>query len=265
MRTRHHAIALLVFLSACSSVSSAKEWCPVVSAQDGNDTKLRVLFIGNSYVYVNNLDVVLRNMASSRQSGAKLYTERIAEGGATLQEHCSNPRTAARITDGKWDFVVLQEQSVMPVADPNTFYRYATKLDAVIRKSGAKTAFFMTWARRGRPQMTDYLDDSYTHIGRDLGAIVAPVGLAWAMSLNTDASVSLYMEDGSHPNERGTYLTACVLYATLTGRSPVGLSNGGLASITAAQATYLQNIAWSAVDKYKTDCTQTQSKSTVKK
>ena len=35
--------------------------------------------------------------------------------------------------------------------------------------------------------------------------------------------VSLWASDGVHPTPAGTYLTACVLYATLTGRSPVGI------------------------------------------
>jgi hypothetical protein len=44
----------------------------------------------------------------------------------------------------------------------------------------------------------------------------------------------LWQSDGSHPNEAGTYLAACVFYATLFQQSPEGLSfRGSLAQDTA--------------------------------
>jgi len=44
----------------------------------------------------------------------------------------------------------------------------------------------------------------------------------------------------------GTYLAACVFYATLTGRDPRGLGDGGLA-VGADDAAFLQGIAWETV------------------
>jgi hypothetical protein len=41
--------------------------------------------------------------------------------------------------------------------------------------------------------------------------------------LQTWPSLSLYHEDGSHPAPAGSYLAACVFYAVLLDKSPIGL------------------------------------------
>ena len=83
--------------------------------------------------------------------------------------------------------------------------------------------------------MIEPLDQAYTQMGRQLDAFVAPVGRAWAASLKANPDISLYDDDGSHPNVYGTYLTACVFYATLTGLTPVGLGDADLKQITPQQ------------------------------
>ena len=66
---------------------------------------------------------------------------------------------------------------------------------------------------------------------------MAPVGLAWESvydsvvadnatpTLPGNTFYNLYTSDGSHPSLSGSYLTACVLYSTLTGTSPVGIND----------------------------------------
>ena len=90
---------------------------------------------------------------------------------------------------------------------------------------------------------------------------VAMVGEAWAEVRRLRPDFSLYVSDGSHPNAAGSYLAACVIYAMVTRRSPVGAPReltgapwdfAGLvessaptvlASLTAADAQFLQSVA----------------------
>jgi hypothetical protein len=53
--------------------------------------------------------------------------------------------------------------------------------------------------------------------------------------------LDLWQEDGSHPNEKGTYLAACVFYATLYRQSPEGLGYTG--SLSEDEALLLQKTA----------------------
>ena len=63
----------------------------------------------------------------------------------------------------------------------------------------------------------------------------------------------LHRPDKSHPNPTGTYLAACVFYATLFDKSPVGLpaqiKSGGklLVELSTDEAKRLQEIAWETV------------------
>ena len=93
------------------------------------------------------------------------------------------------------------------------------------------------------------LTDAYVSIGRELGAIVAPVGVAWQRVLGGKSSMKLHDRDGSHPNAWGTYLAACVFVAAVLGVSPLGLPADfrGLESIDTPSINKLQQAAAEAV------------------
>jgi len=124
-------------------------------------------------------------------------------------------RTAIEV--GKWDFVVLQEQSTTPLTDPEDMFKYGRKFDAAIRKAGAKTIFFLTWARRDQPDNQAALNRAYSGLATELHAQIAPVGPAWKAALGLAATMPLYIEDGSHPTPTGAYLNACVFYLVMLG------------------------------------------------
>jgi len=88
----------------------------------------------------------------------------ITKGGATLQSHYSNTNTVNVIQQGNWDYVILQEQSTLPVDNPSLFYQYAELMDEIITNSGAGTMLFMTWARENNPSMIEGLASAYNTI-----------------------------------------------------------------------------------------------------
>ncbi len=123
-----------------------------------------------------------------------------------------------------------------------------SSLDVKIQAAGAKSVLYMTWARSvavAPPVQVDLMNlavsDYYERNAASIGALVAPVGRAWERALR-DPTVTLHSSDGSHPNAHGTYLAGCILYATLSGASPLGLGDGGLA-IPPAEAASLQQVA----------------------
>ena len=226
------------------------------SSRAGDDPKgqkepkpLRVLFIGNSYTSANDLAGCVVKLGASAKPSVRIEVARHTPGGATLQQHWEKGEAVTKIREGGWDYVVLQEGSLMPVINPQCMHEYARKLDAEIKKAGAKTVFYMTWARRDKPEMTQVVAKAYTAIARELGAKVAPVGLAWAEAITQKGDLVLHRADKSHPNQQGTYLAACTFYAALTGSDPRGLSDADLKEVTAEQAAFLQQVAWQSVRK----------------
>src|SRR5689334_14671481 len=71
-----------------------------------------VLFIGNSYTYVNNLPEMFRQLALSL--GDTVTVGSSMPGGYTFEMHSTYAPTLAAIHSEDWDFVVLQEQSQIP-------------------------------------------------------------------------------------------------------------------------------------------------------
>jgi hypothetical protein len=211
---------------------------------------LSVLFIGNSYTYYNDLPAMLANLAASLP-GPRIAPTMIATGGMTLQWHFAAGKATAAIESGSWDYVVLQEQSALGggsengrsrLAPPAIFHESVRKFVPRIRAAGAVPLLLMTWARRDRPDEQLPLANAYRTIADELNVKVAPVGLAWAEARRQWPDEALHVADGSHPNPTGSYLTACVLYISLTGRDPRGAAPA--AGISAELAARLQALAW---------------------
>jgi hypothetical protein len=101
----------------------------------------------------------------------------------------------------------------------------------------------MTWARRNAPESQQAIADAYTAVGRELGAAVVPVGLAWQSFLRGHERPVLHDRDRSHPTPAGSYLAACAFLAVLFGENPVGIG-GDVPGLDGLELTALQQTAW---------------------
>jgi hypothetical protein len=211
----------------------------------------RILFVGNSLTFFNNLPETFAELA--RSGGHAVEVGISAQGGQTLAEHSTSATTLKKITGQRWDYLVLQEQSRIPAiaAQRNRQMVPAARLlDEKGAESGAHTVLFLAWAsREGLPRagFEDYaamqaaIEAGYLEVAGEIGAMVAPVGMAWQRALEEHQELELWARDGSHPTPAGTYLAACVFYATLLGESPEGASY--LAGLPEETAWFLQSVA----------------------
>jgi hypothetical protein len=199
----------------------------------GMDRCQHILFIGNSYTYVNDLPHVFASL--SRSGGHRVMTGMSAQGGWTLNDHLTSSATLDQLKSGKWEYVILQEQSEIPAIDQSritSMYPAIRQFASKIYGLGATPMLFMTWAHlAGLPAngLPDYqsmqfeIDRGYLGIAQELHVPVAPVGYAWLIALGQDPQLELWQADGTHPAEQGTYLAACVFYGSIFQQSPVGL------------------------------------------
>ncbi len=200
----------------------------------GETERLRVLFIGNSYTYFNNLPQLVSELAHSTRDMKPVETEMVAVGGATLKRLWEAGKALETLKRDRWNYVILQEQStlgpapivdgVVQISNPKNFHDYARLFDAEIKKVGAKTILFLTWARHNHMEQQTVLTNAYQAIAKELKAMIAPVGIAWEQALKENPQLALHQHDKSHPTEAGSYLAACVIYATIFGQSPEGLT-----------------------------------------
>ena len=199
--------------------------------------KIRVLFVGNSYTYVNNLPLLISNLGLA--TGDSMYYDSSAPGGYTFFNHTTDVNTLAKISVGNWDYVVLQAQSQEPSFSPTQVSSqtlpFAVKLDTLIKHYNpcATTVFYETWGRKNGdvsncqfyPPVCTYLGmqnrlkASYKLFADSCRALMAPAGEAFRLSIATQPTLNLYQADDSHPSLEGSFLTAAVFYEMLFKKS----------------------------------------------
>src|SRR5215471_8687570 len=160
---------------ASHGVSELKQ--PKDMAKTKRSDPIKILFVGNSFSQRNNLPGLLAEMAAERNLSVK--PKLISAGGASLRTHFNAGRAATAIATGNYDYVVLQEQSTLPVKNASRMAENVRLFDDAIKQAGSKTVLYMTWARKHAPEAQQAIAKAYTTIGKELGAIVVPVGLAW--------------------------------------------------------------------------------------
>jgi hypothetical protein len=243
MKQNFTRIGVLALLFVGMFAASAKPAQSQTKPADG----IQVLFIGNSLTYVNDLPKMVTELAKA--GGQRpLLTERETPGGCTLEKHWKDGKALAKIQARKWDYVVLQEYSTGPLLKRDSMFDYGKKFDAEIKKQGARTLLYMTWAYQDKPEDQPAISKAYLDLAADLKADVAPVGKAWEAAILSDKKPVLHQKDKKHPTATGTYLAACVFYATIYGKSPEGLP-GSIGNLTDEEAHSLQVIAWETVKK----------------
>jgi hypothetical protein len=225
---------------------------------------IKVLFIGNSYTYVNNLPQTVHDIALA--NGDTLIFDSSAPGGYTFNMQSTYAPTLTKIAQGGWDYVVLQDQSEEPSFPPSQVqtdvYPYATLLDSLIHAADSctETVFYMTWGHQngdppncaGYPQictyagMQDRLSESYLEMGQMNHATVSPAGEAWRKIVAQPHAFDLYQADSSHPTVFGTYLTASVFYEILFQKSVLN-TTFVTAGIPDSNARQLRHAAHSTV------------------
>ena len=215
------------------------------------EEKVRVLFIGNSYTFFNDMPEMFASLV--REGGYDVEVQTVAKGGLTLADHAVSSETQKRIAEGAWNYIVLQEQSIIPAVEQRRKVEMVAAAEELVNQINAVDAqplFFMTWGRRNGLSevgfddfiaMQRQLEVGYSEIAQTLDAAVVPVGLAWQQGLEEDATLNLWDSDGSHPSLEGSYLTACVFYAFIVQQSPEGLDFS--AGLSIEKARTLQRIA----------------------
>lgn len=246
------AVLLSIVLVLCSVPVSAK------AANSRMEQSVRILFIGNSYTYYNDFCNIFENLCQS--TGKPVYVRQAVQGRHSLWQssHTNNPLgkyVRQLLTSQKWDYVVLQERHNMPILKPARTKAGVKALEPYIKAAGAKMILYQSWAPAKKhneyrrfsdlvSNRADYqlqINNLFSEIANETKAKVAPVGTAFLQCQGAFPKIQLIRKDHSHPTWSGSYLAACVMYATIFEKSPEGISYYG--KLSAKKAAKLQKIA----------------------
>jgi len=242
---------------------------PAPKVKDAGQVRT-LLYVGNSFFYFNDSmhSIVLRLVAAGDpQNRAQYRATSVTISGSGLNWHdmeayfkpgggmasysfTADNKVVFNKFDKPYDAVLMNDCSQCPVHPQlkDLFHEYARKHSQTALKYGAKPMFFMTWAYQDAPEMTQQLAEQYTIAGNANDALVVPAGLAFAKAIQRDPKINLYNADKRHPSPAGSYLAACVIYAAVHGKNPVGNSHKG--GLDPKVADFLQQVAADTVKEY---------------
>ena len=203
----------------------------------------RLLFIGNSYTSRYDLPRQVAALAAAADPPVAVDTRMIVAGGASLRRHWNGSQARQAIEAAAWDFVVLQEQSTLPVKNRARYAENVRLFDALARERGARTALYLVWRRRAALDAQAKLDEAAYALATELGALVVPVGPVWQAALRERPELALYADDGSHPTPAGSYLAACTFAVALLGVQPRGDAVSERLKLDRAVAGTLEELA----------------------
>lgn len=227
---------------------------------------LRMLFIGNSYTYYHTYPAIFKEIAW--HEGHYADCNIFISGGYTMKAHLANPHSMEQVDKGGYDYVMLQDQSILPTlngtADDAGSAEQMVKMVNRVRESSpeAKVLLEITWGRKfgsnnfGKYEqyiekyphfyssydaMQQRLIDVMTAEAEQNSALLNPVGLAWQFVMHERPDINLYHTDNHHQSYAGSYLAAAVAYLTIY-QQPFGNApaNGKLSPEI---ASYLRSVA----------------------
>jgi hypothetical protein len=239
------ALALLVLALgiACAAGPSGLD----VAAQRGAGR--RILFVGNSLTYVNDLPLVVRALSQAAGEDSAFRVGMVAQPDFSLEDHWANGAAARELATGKWDVVVLQQGPSSLESSRALLVDYARRFATLARGANAQPTLYAPWPTADRAQDFARSAESYRIAADSAHALIFPVGEAWLAAWKRSPQLGLYAADGLHPSVYGTYLAALVIHGRLTGRSPIGLpaslvlETGQRIDVPASVASVLQAAA----------------------
>lgn len=252
MRIKYIMLAVLALLlaSAFSAHAAEYDWFGTLPKTYTSTAKKnpKILFVGNSHTFKNNMPEMFRRLCSRQGIYPQITT--VVKGGHSLYEYLNPDRADSRgvylsselkrlLKTQKWDFVVLQDRSYEAVANPDKMKQAVKELSALVRQAGAKPVLYMTWApEKGHYSYKKFAGDKaktpneyllkvkemYYSLAESCHTALSPAGIAFRRGQKIFPDIELYSGDGLHASAAGSYLSACVMYATIFGKSPEGNS-----------------------------------------
>ena len=237
---RLRPLFVLVTLTACSLGTEPE-------APEGS---LKVLFIGNSLTYENDLPRTVAQLALSAGL-QECYCYQIAHPNFALEDHYDWREAVTALEDESWDFVVMQQgPSALPSSRANLI-EWAGVFGDLIDENGARSVMYGVWPELAREFDFPAVTESYRLAAESIGGLFAPAGEAWQFAWAADSTLPLYAADDFHPSNMGTYLAALTIFERIYDHTPVGVQqtavvDGRLQSWPAATVRLLQDAAAAA-------------------
>ena len=222
---------------------------------------LKVLFIGNSLTYYNEMP--LMSAAISAHEARPMRVAFAVRAGASLKQLWNETDARQKIARTRWDYIIIQggAGAAGPLKNLDDFNDYLGRFVTEARRDGAEPLFYQVWSLSAPAEHEAASIEAAKHARIRM----IPAGGAW-YDLTNSGRFTRLDSDGIHPNALGSYLIACTIYSTIYDRpatgapydfrkfaSPSEAADEALrnSAITEDDARAIQDAAWRAVERAK--------------
>ena len=207
---------------------------------------MKILFIGNSYTFYNDLPKLFQSLAT--ENGRSVECREVLCGGRHLYDYLDRPDEYKDKLDSileaeTFDYAILQDHSIGAMIDPDRFHdavkrmkeKFGDRVEKIVlyatwgRKEGSATLAEHGWTRLG---MTQTIAREYRACALANGCTVSPVGECFADVMALTGEINLYNPDLTHPSYEGSCLAAIMHYAKIFGKLPTQTASLNLPDVT---------------------------------
>ncbi len=227
-----------------------------------SNAQTKVLFLGNSFTFMNDLPTLFNNFAIS--AGISVTIDQNTQGGMAVADeqitgHVNDPVSQSKITSQQWDYIVLQDNmgdyaNTVGVISSGCGNANAALYNMIkANNSCTRIIYFAGWGPVGGASSgdntvacIDRIHGNMIYLNNGIGQeIVTPIGKAWNTSFIQLPSVNLYYSDNVHPSLEGSYLAAATIFTSIFKINPTNLSYTGAVNSSTAQT--MRTIAYNTV------------------
>jgi len=222
----------------------------------------KVLFIGNSITYFNDMPQTFEAIANSKNDLTSVTV--YAPGGTGFLNHVNDANVYSHFRSEEWDYVVLQPGSnespgySEPIA--STLTRARQLNDSIHHYNPcAKVLYYEisygVWGSTAANlvqynETMDLIKSNLIHLADSTQNGFVPAGEGLRTAWNADQTVMLWGSPGDiHPNQRGSYITACSFYASIFNAPSYGTTV--LGGLSLQEANEYQTLADTTVLNHK--------------
>lgn len=194
--------------------------CSKAEGTDQVNKIIRLLFIGNSLTYTNDVPALVKELG--KNDSIRIQYKTMAYPDYGLDDHLADGKVQEEIRTGNYTYVIIQQgPSALPASQVALMSSVKRFQELCAQTNQTKLVLYMVWPSKARLFDLDNVIHSYTEAAVKNGAVICSVGLAWKKTWQVEPSISLYGIDGFHPDIIGSLLAAMTIYGKLIRKTGV--------------------------------------------
>lgn len=173
----------------------------------------KILFVGNSLTYSNNLSKILEQIA--KKSGESINTKSLCFPNYAIIDHLNEGKLQQVLTKEKFDYLVVQQGPSSQEEGKKMLINDGKKLKKLCEKHQVKMVYFMVWTSKKWYHTFNLVIKNHEVAAQKNEALLFPVGKIWKAYNESKGKESLYDSDGFHPSKTGSFLAALTMFHEL--------------------------------------------------